>query len=328
MKKILYSHGEPAGIGVDLILRVASLKSWAALKTPIVVISDGELLKSRAQTLKLKIKFLELKSLQETKRNKMSCIQFHCVSKCKDVTAGRLNPQNANYVISNLNFAIDSALQDPKIAVVTGPIQKSNMIDGGLHNFKGHTEWIQKRTKSKDAVMLLASKKIKVALVTTHIPLSEVAKNIKKAKLINIIQIVDAGLKKKFNIKKPKIRVLGLNPHAGESGKIGTEELKTITPAINSCQKLGINVLGPLSADTAFNKKLLQDTDAYIAMFHDQALPVLKALSFGEAINTTLGIPIIRTSVDHGTALEIAGKSKPLLGSLQEAIIQAEIQLR
>jgi len=328
LKKILYSHGEPAGIGVDLILRVASLKFWVALKTPVVVISDGELLKARAKALKVKIKFQELKNLQEAKKNKISCIQFYCVSQCKDVTAGKLNPQNANYVISNLNFAIDSALQDPKIAVVTGPIQKSNMINGGLKHFQGHTEWIQKRTKSKDVVMLLASKKIKVALVTTHIPLSEVSKNIKKAKLINIIKIVNTGLKKKFNIKKPKIRVLGLNPHAGESGKIGSEELKAITPAINACQKLGMNVLGPLSADTAFNKKLLQDTDAYIAMFHDQALPVLKALSFGEAINTTLGVPIIRTSVDHGTALEIAGKSKPLLGSIQEAMIQAEVQLR
>ena len=176
--------------------------------------------------------------------------------------------------------------------------------------------------------MLLASKKIKVALATTHIPLSEVPKNIKKAKLINVIKVVNDGLKKKFKIKKPKIRVLGLNPHAGESGKIGTEELKIITPAIVACKKFGINIVGPLSADTAFHKELIQDTDAYIAMFHDQALPVLKALSFGEAINTTLGIPIIRTSVDHGTALEFAGRKKPMLGSLQEAIIQAVIQLK
>ena len=136
------------------------------------------------------------------------------------------------------------------------------------------------------------------------------------------------GLKEKFNIPEPKIRVLGLNPHAGESGKIGQEEIKIIEPAVKACSAQGINVLGPLSADTAFNKNLLQDTDAYIAMFHDQALPVLKALSFGEAINTTLGVPIIRTSVDHGTALEIAGQKKPLLGSLQEAITQALVQLR
>ena len=328
MKQILYSHGEPAGIGVDLILWIANLQFWSSLNIPIVVISDGALLKARADSLKLKIKLHELRDLQKTKKNKIGCIQFYCVSKCTDVSPGVLNPKNADYVISNLNFAIDAAMNNPKIAVVTGPIQKSNMIEGGLKTFQGHTEWIKKRTQSKDVVMLLASKKIKVALATTHIPLSEVPRNIQKAKLINVIKIVNDGLKKKFKIKKPKIRVLGLNPHAGESGKIGTEELKTIAPAIVSCQNLGMNVTGPLSADTAFNKNLLRDTDAYIAMFHDQALPVLKALSFGEAINTTLGIPIIRTSVDHGTALEIAGRKKPLMSSLKEAIIQAEIQLK
>ena len=328
MKQILYSHGEPAGIGIDLILRIAKLKFWSSIDIPIVVISDGELLKERAKLLKLKIEFHELQDLKKAKKNETGCIQFHCVSQCKDFTPGVLNPQNASYVISNLNFAIDAAIENSKIAVVTGPIQKSNIVEGGIKTFQGHTEWIQKRTGSKDAVMLLASKKIKVALATTHIPLSEVPKNIKKAKLINVIKVVNDALKKKFKIKKPKIRVLGLNPHAGESGKIGTEELKIITPAINACKKLGMDIVGPLSADTAFHKNLLQDTDAYIAMFHDQALPVLKALSFGEAINTTLGIPIIRTSVDHGTALEFAGRKKPILGSLQEAIIQAVIQLK
>ena len=328
MKQILYSHGEPAGIGIDLILRIAKLKFWSSIDIPIVVISDGELLKERAKLLKLKIEFNELQDLKKAKKNETGCIQFHCVSKCKDFTPGVLNSQNASYVISNLNFAIDAAIENSKIAVVTGPIQKSNIVEGGLKTFQGHTEWIQKRTGSKDAVMLLASKKIKVALATTHIPLSEVPKNIKKAKLINVIKVVNDGLKKKFKIKNPKIRVLGLNPHAGESGKIGTEELKIITPAIVACKKLGINIVGPLSADTAFHKDLIEDTDAYIAMFHDQALPVLKALSFGEAINTTLGIPIIRTSVDHGTALEFAGRKKPMLGSLQEAIIQAVIQLK
>ena len=328
MKQILYSHGEPAGIGVDLILRIANLKFWSSINIPIVVISDGVLLQARANSLKLKIKLHELSDLKKTKKNKIGCVQFYCVSKCIDVTPGTLNPKNAHYVISNLNFAIDSAMLNSKIAVVTGPIQKSNMVEAGLKTFQGHTEWIKERTQSKEAVMLLASKKIKVALATTHIPLSEVPRNIKKAKLINIIKTVNDGLKKKFKIKKPKIRVLGLNPHAGESGKIGTEELTAITPAIVSCQKLGMNVVGPISADTAFNKDILKDTDAYIAMFHDQALPVLKALSFGEGINMTLGIPIIRTSVDHGTALEIAGRKKPLLGSLKEAIIQAEIQLK
>ena len=328
MKQILYSHGEPAGIGVDLILHLAKLKFWEAIQIPLVVVADPTLLESRAADLSLKITFLEVKNLRKAKKNKIGSIQFYSAASCPDSTPGKLNPQNAGYVIANLNFAIQTAVDNPKTALVTGPIQKSNLVEGGFKNFQGHTEWIQKKTGSKSVVMLLASKKIKVALATTHIPISEVSKNIKKSKLIKIIQLVHEGLKEKFNIPEPKIRVLGLNPHAGESGKIGQEEIKIIKPAVKACSAQGINVLGPLSADTAFNKNLLQDTDAYIAMFHDQALPVLKALSFGEAINTTLGVPIIRTSVDHGTALEIAGQKKPLLGSLQEAITQALVQLR
>ena len=160
MKQILYSHGEPAGIGIDLILRIAKLKFWSSINIPIVVISDGELLKARAKLLKLKIEFHELQDLKKTKKNETGCIQFHCVSQCKDFTPGVLNPQNASYVISNLNFAIDAAIENSKIAVVTGPIQKSNIVEGGLKTFQGHTEWIQKRTGSKDAVMLLASKKL------------------------------------------------------------------------------------------------------------------------------------------------------------------------
>jgi 4-hydroxythreonine-4-phosphate dehydrogenase len=175
--------------------------------------------------------------------------------------------------------------------------------------------------------MLLASKKIKVALATTHIPLAEVSKSIKKLKLVEIIKVLDSSLKKNFKIKRPVIKILGLNPHAGENGKIGSEEIKIINPAAKACKDVGINVSYAISADTAFNSEQLGQTDAYLAMYHDQALPVLKALSFGEAVNITLGTPIIRTSVDHGTALEIAGKTSPKLGSLKEAIKQANIQL-
>ena len=150
MKQILYSHGEPAGIGIDLILRIAKLKFWSSIDIPIVVISDGELLKERAKLLKLKIEFHELQDLKKAKKNETGCIQFHCVSKCKDFTPGVLNSQNASYVISNLNFAIDAAIENSKIAVVTGPIQKSNIVEGGLKTFQGHTEWIQKRTGFTD----------------------------------------------------------------------------------------------------------------------------------------------------------------------------------
>ena len=212
--------------------------------------------------------------------------------------------------------------------MVTGPIHKSNIIEGGFKSFQGHTEWIKNKTKSKDVVMLLASKKIKVALATTHIPLSQVPKNIKKFKLVEVIKILDSSLKINFKIKNPLIKVLGLNPHAGENGKIGIEESSKINPAVRLCKQMGIDVSYAVSADTAFNTDQLDKTDAYLAMYHDQALPVLKALSFGKAVNITLGTPIIRTSVDHGTALEIAGKSKPKLGSIKEAIKLAEIQLK
>ena len=328
MKQLLYSHGEPAGIGVDLILFLSKLKFWEQVNASIICIADQELLESRAKILRLKLKFKELHNLNNANKNKIGEVQFIKIADCQDPTPGKLNLKNAKYVINNLNFGIEEAIKNKKTALVTGPIQKSNIIDGGFKSFKGHTEWIQKKTKSNNVVMLLSSKKIKVALATTHIPLAEVSKNITKSKLIKIIQILHSGLQTRFNIKNPAITVLGLNPHAGEDGKIGIEEIKTINPAVQVCRDMGINVSYSISADTAFNSKQLKQTDAYLAMYHDQALPVLKALSFGEAVNITLGTSIIRTSVDHGTALDIAGQKKPSLGSIKEAFNAAEIQLK
>ena len=298
------------------------------MRSCLICIVDFELLKSRAKLLNLKIQFVEIKSLKLAKKNKLGTVQFIQSANCKDLSPGSLNPKNAKYVLDNLNFGIAECLKKQRVGLVTGPIQKSNIIDGGFKTFQGHTEWIQKKTKSKNVVMLLSSKNIKVALATTHIPLTEVAKNIRKAKLIEIIQTLHTGLKTKFKIKKPSITVLGLNPHAGEDGKIGEEEIKKINPAVEVCRGMGINASYAISADTAFTAKKLQQTDAYLAMYHDQALPVLKALSFGEAVNITLGTGIVRTSVDHGTALDIAGKMKPNLGSIKEAIKAAEVQLK
>ena len=328
MKQLLYSPGEPAGIGVDSILRLSKLKFWKEMNASLVCIADLELLRSRAKALNLKLRFKELKSLNKAEQNKKGTIQFFQIAKCIDITPGKLNPENAQYIIQNLNFGIDQALKNKKIGLVTGPIQKSNIIEGGFKSFQGHTEWIKKHTKSKEVVMLLAAKNIKVALATTHIPLAEVSKNIQKLKLVEIIKIINSGLKSNFKIKNPSIKVLGLNPHAGENGKIGKEELLKINPAVKICREIGINVSYARSADTAFNSDQLKETDAYLAMYHDQALPVLKALSFGKAVNITLGAPLVRTSVDHGTALEIAGKIKPNLGSIKEAIKLAEIQLQ
>jgi len=298
------------------------------MRSCLICIVDFELLKSRAKLLNLKIQFVEIKSLKLAKKNKLGTVQFIQSANCKDLSPGSLNPKNAKYVLDNLNFGIAECLKKQRVGLVTGPIQKSNIIDGGFKTFQGHTEWIQKKTKSKNVVMLLSSKNIRVALATTHIPLTEVAKNIRKAKLIEIIQTLHSGLKTKFKIKNPSITVLGLNPHAGENGKIGEEEIKKINPAVEVCRGMGINASYAISADTAFTAKKLKQTDAYLAMYHDQALPVLKALSFGEAVNITLGTGIVRTSVDHGTALDIAGKMKPNLGSIKEAIKAAEVQLK
>ena len=294
----------------------------------LICIVDLELLKSRSKILNLKIQFVEISNLKFAQKNKLGTIQFIQSTNCKDLSPGSLNPKNAKYVLDNLNIGIAECLKNKKVGLVTGPIQKSNIINGGFKTFQGHTEWIQKKTKSKNVVMLLSSKNIKVALVTTHIPLKEVPKNIRKAKLIEIIQTLNTGLKTKFKIRHPSITVLGLNPHAGENGKIGEEEIKIINPAVKVCRDMGINASYAISADTAFTAKKLNQTDAYLAMYHDQALPVLKALSFGEAVNITLGTGIVRTSVDHGTALDIAGKIKPNLGSIKEAIKTAEVQLK
>ena len=327
MKRLLYSHGEPAGIGIDLILYLSKSKFWQNLQSSLVCIVDRKLLETRSEILNLKINFIEIQSLKAAKKNKLGTVQFIQVGKCKDLTPSILNPKNSKYILDNLNFGIAQSLKNKKVGLVTGPIQKSNVISGGLKSFQGHTEWIRKKTQSNYVVMLLSSKKIKVALATTHIPLAEVPQNIKKSKLVEIIKILHSSMKAKFKIKNPVITVLGLNPHAGEDGKMGTEEIKIINPAVQICRDIGINASYAISADTAFNAKKLKQTDVYLAMYHDQALPVLKALSFGEAVNITLGTPIVRTSVDHGTALDIAGKMKPNLGSIKEAIKSAEVQL-
>ena len=327
MKRLLYSHGEPAGIGIDLILYLSKSKFWQEMQSSLVCIVDIGLLESRSKILNLNINFVEIQSLKAAKENRLGTVQFIQAAKCKDLSPGTLNPKNSKYILDNLNFGIAQSLKNKKVGLVTGPIQKSNIINGGFKSFKGHTEWIKKKTQSNHVVMLLSSKKIKVALATTHIPLAEVPKNIQKLKLVKIIKILHSGLKTKFKIRHPAITVLGLNPHAGEDGKMGAEEIKIINPAVQICRDIGINASYAISADTAFNTKKLKQTDAYLAMYHDQALPVLKALSFGEAVNITLGTSIVRTSVDHGTALDIAGKMKPNLGSIKEAIKLAEIQL-
>ncbi len=323
MKKIIYSPGEPAGIGPDLIIKLATSKSWEAFKIPIVTIGDPDLFLDRAKLLKKRVGIIEINNVQKAKKNKSGSIQLIKVSKCKSTSAGKILKSNAKYVLDNLNYAIKETIINKKTALVTGPLNKEALISIEK-KFTGHTEYIQKITKSNDVLMMLASNKLKVALATTHIPLNKVATSITKNLIINKIKILNNDLKTKFNIKKPNIKILGLNPHAGENGKIGKEELDHIKPAVSELRRSKINVSMPISADTAFSQKILKETDAYLGMYHDQVLPVLKTLSFGNSINITLGVPIIRTSVDHGVALDIAGTNKSDVSSLSLAIKTAK----
>ncbi len=323
MKKIIYSPGEPAGIGPDLIIKLATSKSWEAFKIPIVTIGDPDLFLDRAKLLKKRVGIIEINNVQKAKKNKSGSIQLIKVSKCKSTSAGKILKSNAKYVLDNLNYAIKETIINKKTALVTGPLNKEALISIEK-KFTGHTEYIQKITKSNNVLMMLASNKLKVALATTHIPLKKVATSITKNLIINKIKILNNDLKTKFNIKKPNIKILGLNPHAGENGKIGKEELDHIKPAVSELRRSKINVSMPISADTAFSQKILKETDAYLGMYHDQVLPVLKTLSFGNSINITLGVPIIRTSVDHGIALDIAGTNKSDVSSLSLAIKTAK----
>ena len=323
MKKILYSPGEPSGIGPDIIIQLCKTEFWTDIKIPILCISDPKLLDKRAADLRKKITLQKISDIDELKANKRNVIQVMHISDCKNTKYGKLYKSNAKYVLDNLKFGIDEALKNKNLALVTGPISKENIISINK-TFSGHTEFIQQKTNSKEVLMLLASDQLKVALTTTHIPLKNVSKKITKELIISKAITLNKGLKEKFKIKNPIIKLLGLNPHSGEGGKIGKEEVDILIPAVKELRKKKINISYPISADTAFTKKNLKETDAFLGMYHDQVLPVIKALSFGNAINVTLGVPITRTSVDHGVALDIAGSGKADTSSLKEAIKAAK----
>jgi 4-hydroxythreonine-4-phosphate dehydrogenase len=319
LKKILYSPGEPSGIGPDIIIQLCRTTFWTDIKVPILCISDPKLLDKRAADLGKKITLQKISDIDELKANKRNVIQVMHISDCKNTKYGKLYKSNAKYVLDNLKFGIDEALKNKNLALVTGPISKENIISINK-TFSGHTEFIQQKTNSKEVLMLLSSDQLKVALTTTHIPLKNVSKKITKELIISKAITLNKGLKEKFKIKNPIIKLLGLNPHSGEGGKIGKEEVDILIPAVKELRKKKINISYPISADTAFTKKNLKETDAFLGMYHDQVLPVIKALSFGNAINVTLGVPITRTSVDHGVALDIAGSGKADPSSLKEAI--------
>ena len=315
--KIVITSGEPAGIGPDICLNLPAFDN-----TELYIIADPELLIQRAGQLNID---RQLYIHQDTKElsaffqtNKLNIIPLPLNNPCQP---GKLDPGNSAYVLKMLDLAHDLCLQNKVDAMVTGPVQKSIINQAGF-NFTGHTEHLADKTNSTP-VMMLATKNLRVALATTHLPLKSVSDAITKEALRETLIILDRFLKQQASITNPEILVCGLNPHAGEDGNLGDEEINTITPVIEKLQQQNMNLIGPLPADTLFTEKYLDGADAVLAMYHDQGLPVLKYSGFGKAVNITLGLPFVRTSVDHGTALDLAGTGKASNSSMIEAIKMA-----
>ena len=313
MKPLVISSGEPGGIGPDLCLALSDHD------LPVVIMGDWYVLEERARQLQKKICFYEYRS-QETIKTAPGHLTVFPIDCSTPVHAGQLNSQNAPYVLSMLSTAAELCFRHEFSALVTAPVHKANINAAGI-NFTGHTEFLAELFQV-EVVMMLASERMKVALVTTHLPLKEVPYALTEELIIKVIAQVNKSLQEDFGIAKPRIKVAGLNPHAGESGYLGREEIDIITPALLSLKNKGLCLEGPLSADTLFTLKE-KESDAYVVMYHDQGLPVLKYASFGHAVNITLGLPIIRTSVDHGTALPLAGKNIADSGSLHAAVKMA-----
>ncbi len=312
---LLITPGEPAGIGPDLIALQAA-EQWSV---DWVVVADPQLLSERAKQLNLS---LEIKLVTTDTLNAPCAdnqVKVLPVTLGAAVTAGQLNVANAGYVLETLKLATDLCLAKKAKALVTGPVHKGVINQAGIP-FTGHTEFLQERCGSEQVVMLLATTDLRVALVTTHLPLREVADAITPERITQITRILHQDLISRFGYQNPKILVCGLNPHAGEGGHLGREEIEIIEPTLEKLRAEGINLIGPLPADTLFTEKTLLQGDAVLAMYHDQGLPVLKHRGFGRAANITLGLPIIRTSVDHGTALELAGTGTADTGSLKTAL--------
>ncbi len=311
---IAITTGEPAGIGPDICVLAAQQDR----DTNWVFIGDKSLLKARAKLRSLPLVIHEYHSEKPAAKQAGHITVLHVPLNvaCK---AGTLSIKNASYVLEILTTATQGCIAQQFSAMVTAPVHKGIINDAGIH-FSGHTEFLAELTHTPKVVMMLASKAMRVALVTTHLPLSAVPAAITQNNLSDTLRILHADLISKFKISNPKILVAGLNPHAGEDGHLGREEIEVITPVLESLKDTGMNLIGPLPADTLFTQNHLAGTDAVLAMYHDQGLPVLKHASFGEAINITLGLPIIRTSVDHGTALDLAGSGDVNIGSLLAAI--------
>lgn len=306
-RPIAVTAGEPAGIGPDIILQLLQNPP----DIPLIIFGDPKCFETRAKQLGLSIALPDH-------------IKFSAVALANPAVPGQLNPNNARAVIESIQNATQACLDKQCRAMVTAPVHKGIINDAGIP-FTGHTEFLAKLTNTKQTVMMLATPELKVALATTHLPLSKVSKAITESRLTRCLEIIDHDLQTHFHIPTPKILVCGLNPHAGENGHLGDEEIKVITPTLEKLRKKGYQIVGPVSADTAFTQSSLNGIDAVLAMYHDQGLPVIKAQGFGDAVNITLGLPIVRTSVDHGVALSLAGTGNASADSLKAALQYADI---
>ncbi|MBO3658728.1 4-hydroxythreonine-4-phosphate dehydrogenase PdxA [Acinetobacter haemolyticus] len=313
MLPLYVTSGEPAGIGPDICLGLAERVD----DRPIVILADLQMLQQRADQLDLVVELIPYQG-QSTSSRKGQLFVEH-VPLIETVIEGRLNPINSSYVLEQLRRSADYAMSGRSVGVATAPVQKSIINEAGIA-FSGHTEYYQEFAGVDRVVMMLATKSLRVALVTTHLPLRDVPDAITQERLHQVIDILIQDLNQKFKIAYPKILVCGLNPHAGEDGYLGREEIEVINPVLEAYRAQGVKMSLSLPADTLFTPENLKDADAVLAMYHDQGLPVLKSQGFGEAVNITLGLPFIRTSVDHGTALSLAGTGQAKASSLHVAV--------
>ena len=307
---IAVTSGEPAGIGPDICLALGE----SALASRVVVLGDREMLEARARQLGMRVKLREPGS--PAARGSIACLHISLAHACR---AGALDPRNASYVISLIDRAIAGCRSGEFAALVTAPVHKGVINDGGIA-FIGHTEYLAERTGTPHVVMMLAGGGLRVALATTHLALKDVPSALTRETLERTIRVLCAELRQRFGIRAPRILVAALNPHAGEGGYFGREEIDVIAPVLEKLRAEGMRLVGPLPADTLFVPERLTGADCALAMYHDQGLPVLKYASFGKGVNITLGLPIIRTSVDHGTAIDIAGTGSAQADSLIEAV--------
>ncbi|MEW8322815.1 MAG: 4-hydroxythreonine-4-phosphate dehydrogenase PdxA [Candidatus Thiodiazotropha taylori] len=322
--RLALTPGEPAGIGPDICVMLAQRPNP---ETEIVVVADPTLLQHRAERLGIPLEMHPFDASRPATRLPPGHLRYLPVALHNEVNCGKLNPANATYVVETLKQATEGCLEGRFNGMVTGPVHKGVINDAGL-SFTGHTEYLSDLCDNAHPVMMLATPELRVALATTHLPLREVSDAITKDRLRKVATILHNDLQSCFGLKQPRIMVCGLNPHAGEQGHLGREEIEIIEPVLAELNSQGMQLIGPMPADTLFTPIHLQQADAVLAMFHDQGLPVLKHLGFGQAVNITLGLPIVRTSVDHGTALPLAGTDQADLGSLIYAVKVADSMAR